>query len=133
MKKVTLGILNCAYGLFCSLLFLLQNGAIAARGFDEGQEYLAKSAVAWLGSLLVVLILSVVLICLNIRREDKGNKVAYGFLYFFIAVNMFGIIFLQRLAVFSFLIVLFGANLILQYRTEEKFPRLNSKLRKRQN
>lgn len=115
MKKLTLGILNTCYGVLCSLLYLIRTGKIILWAFTEGNQYTQTFVTVWETALLVLFALSIVLFVLNTKRNNKGNKAIYIILNSLIALNGLSAFAVQGVTVFSFLIIILGAFLVLQH------------------
>lgn len=112
MKTATLGVLNALYGAICSWLFLIQTGKIVLWGFVENNKYTTLFFQVWEVVMFVLMILSGVLMFLNIKRQEKDNKLIFNALNVFIFVNIFGSIIFHAVAIFSFVILALSVALI---------------------
>ena len=114
MKTKTLGILNVVYGVICCFLFLIQSGVIVFRSFTENGQYTLEFVQAWQVVMFVLILLSIVLFILNIKRKVKGNKKLFYVLNGCIVVNIVGSVAFLAVAIFSFVIVVLGVVLWLK-------------------
>ncbi len=114
MKNVTLGIIHTIYGFICSFLFLIQTEKIILWSFVVDHSYTDDFQTAWEIILTILLPISVVLIILNNKREDKSKKYSaiYTILCIFELINIIGIIALNSLNIFCFLFIILGLILI---------------------
>lgn len=113
LKTKTLGVLNAVYGAICCFLFLIQSGAIVFRSFMENDQYTLKFFQVWQVVIFVLMLFSIVLLVLNIKRRSLGNKRSFYVLNGCIIVNIIGTIVFNAVAVFSVLIVVLGVVLCL--------------------
>ena len=116
MKNFTLGILHTIYGFICSFLFLIQTEKIILWSFVVDHEYTDGFQIAWEVILTIILLVSIVLIILNNKRQDKSkqNSIIYTILCIFEIITIIGIIAFNALNIFSFLFILLGIIFMLK-------------------
>lgn len=113
LKTKTLGIFNAVYGSMCCFLFLIQSNVIIFRSFMENDQYTLEFYEAWQVVVFVLMLLSIVLLVLNIKRRSLGYKRSFYVLNGCIIVNIIGTIAFNAVAIFSIVLVVLGVILCL--------------------